>query len=557
MTALGAFAALGGAGCGADDQSGAPTQGDLTVGARGAEVRELHEYLSRYGYYPNEQLASNHPAWRPTVARPPADNDLFDTDTRDAVSALQQNLSLPVTGLLDAATRDAIHAPRCGVPDNVAQLDPADKFARYSSWQGRLSITWKIIENTVPASIGLNNMINISQSAVNKWQAATSATFSRQPGGPGTPNANISIQFTALGGNRPDLGSTSGATIQLDSQASWKEAGGVQDLESVVLHHLGHALGLNHSGNGFTNTGGVVMYPLLKRNNAVLYTDDEVGASSLYDTYPQLPGKAFDIGVGKDNSAWIITRTPLAGTNEFTIAKFNGTDWVSCTDFAGAKRIAVDPTGKPWVVNSAGNIFRRTTNSPTSGSFQFVGGLAAKDIAISQENGYVYAIQAGAGNQQVFKFTPKYVNGVLTDSWDVVPGSPYANRVSAGAYGGPWLVDEYGSTFRQLTYNSWEQVSGRVFDIAVGCEKVGGPATLMGIDYAWSVASSSGQVSLAAWDDQPATSVGLGAPLIKGWVTGNQWTPLGAAGTSMALAVGPNAQPWIVNNNGDIFRSAR
>src|SRR5262245_33038576 len=85
------------AACGGEDDAGSSGPSlperlqtlnqDLTIGSTGDDVRAVHEYLTRYGYFPNAQLAHDFPSWRPLVKEPPADLAVFDRRTADAVSA--------------------------------------------------------------------------------------------------------------------------------------------------------------------------------------------------------------------------------------------------------------------------------------------------------------------------------------------------------------------------------------------------------------------------------------------------------------------------------------
>src|SRR5512139_192346 len=45
----------------------------LGLGAQGKEVKAVYDYLRRFGYYQNEELAEHYPDWTPAVSREPAD----------------------------------------------------------------------------------------------------------------------------------------------------------------------------------------------------------------------------------------------------------------------------------------------------------------------------------------------------------------------------------------------------------------------------------------------------------------------------------------------------
>src|SRR6185503_19947166 len=86
-------------------------------GGSGSVVRAVQAYLTRYGYFPNEHLARQHPRWRPIVTDGPI-ADICDERTALAVRQLQRHSSLAETGIVDEATRALLRLPRCGNPDS-------------------------------------------------------------------------------------------------------------------------------------------------------------------------------------------------------------------------------------------------------------------------------------------------------------------------------------------------------------------------------------------------------------------------------------------------------
>jgi len=65
------------------------------------------------------------------------------------------------------------------------------------------------------------------------------------------------------------------------------------------------------------------------------------------------------------------------------LIKWNGSGWDGSDGFA--LRIAVGPTGNPWVVTNANTIYRHSTNSPFSGSWELLPDHAY-DIGIGPGN---------------------------------------------------------------------------------------------------------------------------------------------------------------------------
>ncbi len=68
----------------------------------------------------------------------------------------------------------------------------------------------------------------------------------------------------------------------------------------------------------------------------------------------KMPGAARDIDA-KNGHVWIIGTTAVG--NDYEILKLAGSSWTRVD--GAARRIAVEKSGIPWVVNSAGRIYRR------------------------------------------------------------------------------------------------------------------------------------------------------------------------------------------------------
>jgi hypothetical protein len=105
-------------------------------------------------------------------------------------------------------------------------------------------------------------------------------------------------------------------------------------------------------------------------------------------SWQHVDGCATDIGVGNNNSVWIVGCT--VGRNGYHIRKWTGTGWQTLGD-AGME-IAVSPSGIPWVVAEDGAIFKRNGNT-----WQHVDGCA-KDIGVGNNNSiWVLGCKPGGG----------------------------------------------------------------------------------------------------------------------------------------------------------------
>jgi hypothetical protein len=546
---LGAVLAGSAVGCIDDGSADAPTServrsldADLAIGSSGEDVRALNESLADWGYYPNATLGRDFPAWRPIVARGPADPSVFDEQTRTAVLALQRKSGLTQTGVVDAETRAAMRERRCGVPDGLPTDDASDKFSMINGGLGRRNLTWKI--GQLSGTMDFASTSAAAASAFSYWAAQGSGVSFTQITS-GTPN--IMVQFGALS-NPNVLGQCNGQTITMNSLLPWNNVNGSSnDLQSPLIHEIGHALGLNHAA-----WSSAKMYPFVGSNRS-LWIDDTVAASALYDIYTQVPGAAKDVGIGANGDVWVIGTNAMGGGN-FGIFKYNPATngWTQTTDGSAAVRIAVMPDGRPVVVQASGAIWIRSTNSPTVGGFSQLNGLAT-DVGVGG-NGEIWITNKTAvnGGFQVAKFNG---SGFTASNGGAV-------KVSVSASGIPWIVAASGQVFRHTnnsaTSGSWEAISGSLNDIGVGPDHPLLSGATTSIPFVWSVATNgSGYANLSAWAEQPFMAFGAGSdvPLAKGWLSGIAVS--GGGGPNSAVAVDPTGQPWLIDNFGNIFRSVR
>ncbi len=514
---------------------------DLTIGSAGDEVAALHEYLTQFGYFPNPELAKHYPRWRPAVSTLPAFDSQFDDQTAAAVRRLQVNNGLEPTGIVDAPTRELLARWRCGVPDNMVPLDPSDKFSTYS-----------VSSNTFVHNFFMDvpfptNLMNLSAAQFATAMRNAKTTWMQQSslimGGAADFGAGTRMSFADIGSVLAGLTDDGGVIpgdcgngfcrIQFSSTRNWL----FTDFESVALHEMGHALGLDHSS--FPNT---VMAP--STGGRVLAPDDVLAVSTLWDSYWQTPGVAIDIGAGADGSVWAL------GTDNRPY-KWNGAGWDQDRINRTAVRIAVDPAGIPFVVTSSNQIIRRQSNNPFADDWNPPEPGLAIDIGIGR-NGDRWIVGT---DQRVYKFQG--------GDWTPVLAFATARRISVSPAGRPWIVTTTGG-IQNLSNNdpitgTWQTLPGTGQDIAVG---PGGNGPTRGEDGA--VFKTDGG-NLLVWNEQPALSgpAQSDAPAASGWRIAG-YNRQGSGGDANALplgsnlvAVGQNGRPWVIGTNGAIFTTFR
>lgn len=499
---------------------------DLGVGSQGDAVRVVQDYLKQYGYFPNSELARKYPKWRPMIGSTPPQWGVYDELTSKAVRHFQIQMGIPETGVVDERTRTTMQLPRCGHPDGLPE-DPSEKYALQGSKWNASTLTWKLLNTN---DVTLAQAQAAVTAAFASWAHVTSLTFQQTTGTP-----DIAIQFAAIDGASGILGQTFypnfGGDMTLDTAETWTVASSTPsdqiDLQTVVVHELGHALGISHS-----SLFGTVMYPAYVSQFRDLMPDDKVAVSAIYDTWEALPGCAKDIGVGPwATIVYVIGCDVQSGG--FSINSWTeGTGWTAMG--GGAVRVAAS-IARPWVVNSVGNIYRRN-----SGVWEQVPGCATDIAAGGLEDGtqrpeevWVTGCGTVSGGFSIHKW-----NG---SGWVTATGGIGAVRIAADQFGKPWIVDSSGRVFRRTTDDplngSWELLSGSATDIGVADP-----------NYAWSTGSTAvgGGFPIQVWDEQTAIS---GAPARRDWVQ----VPGGA--TQISVEFG--ARPWIVNSSGQIFRALR
>ena len=147
-------------------------------------------------------------------------------------------------------------------------------------------------------------------------------------------------------------------------------------------------------------------------------------------------GAGTDIASGADGSLWVIGTNPVSG---------GGGIWVYANPWVqpyggGGKRIAVDPSGQPWIVNSNHQIF----------CHNMVGWVlipgAANDIGVGA-NGEVWVIGTNAvgGGFGIYTWSG---GCTAVGSWSEIPGGGVA--ISVGTDGLPFVVNSSGQIYERL-----------------------------------------------------------------------------------------------------------
>jgi peptidoglycan hydrolase-like protein with peptidoglycan-binding domain len=441
---------------------------DLARGSTGPEVAALTGYLKTYGYFPNAELQSQYPAWRPMVASAPSDSEVFDANVEQALKSFQKTMNLKQTGVFDAGTRAVVALPRCGVPDGIEQLDTSDKWA--ADWLSGNSIppaiTWWLSNTDGDlTTAAINNDITNMETL---WQQYSAYTFQHRQTTP-----MVTVSFANLGSNTNALttGSISlnNVSVQLNSVKNWTDNGAPNtnqiDLPSVVLHQLGHALGLEHSAYS-----SAAMYPSFGNNQVkrTLGTDDVEAIAAVSPVWTSLgtppPGaavRAVSNAHVNGPSIWALSGTTAGG---YQIWEMDG-GWYQHP--GGAVRIAVNPTSngnQPWVINDQNQVFRWNWSIQ---NWDYIPACAT-DIGIGTDDSvWVIGCTAIDGGYQIFKYNGDAACG-SGNCWTMSDGA--GTQVSVGpatptsSVPVPWVINSYGVFTRgsadPTASGTWSQLPG-------------------------------------------------------------------------------------------------
>lgn len=559
---VGWFALMLSAGCGAEapannvasaytgDDSSAllakPLAADLNVGSRGAEVRAVYDALHTHGYFPNADLQDRYPAWRPLVADAPSAADVFDAHTAAAVSAFQRNAGLPETGVVNAETWTALGGQYCGVPEGILRPGGSEKYDFGNGKWDKPVVVWRV--NSVTNS-GLTKDVVRTQVGIafNKWHAAATELSFREATSSDIPDIEISFGArdgdVAGHGNFPDDGGNDkGGDIIIDNTNRVWTTGtplsGQTSLTMVLIHEIGHAIGLAHSTNPTSVMRGDGEDPLTHTFNTDLKEDDKAAIRTLYSTWHQDSGLANvqDIASGGDGTdddaapeVWAVAGTAVAGG--FRVYRRDPNGWQEAIS-GGAVGISVDSLGRPWIVQNNGDIYRYTASiaNAADAKWEHVEGCAV-DIGASgtaKDAGSVWRIGCDG---LIYRWKVSTSNVKVSGPWsEGIPGG--ISRIAVDESTNAWVVADDQTIWRSDSTLHWEQMPGNPvgtpFEPALGLDVGVGPK-----NYAYVVGGD--QIGYT-WDQQAAGTKELPAVQRYDWI--------GIGGGLLRIAVGKAGAVW-------------
>ncbi len=223
---------------------------------------------------------------------------------------------------------------------------------------------------------------------------------------------------------------------------------------------------------------------------------------------------ARSIAAGPNGDAWMVGRAPsVPGLPDAPI--FHAPDGLTWGQVAGAAvKVAVSPSGTPWVLNASGALYQQVNGAWTVMN----AGLCLSDVAVGAKT-YAIGCAPATGDKSIYTLTP-------TNTWAFVASDALkAVKIAASANGAVYALDKSGK-LHQLADGDWEDAgAGRCLGAIAA-----GPNALL--------ATGCG----AATADAPLYyKVGSGV-----------WTALTGAGVN--VAVSPDDTPWILNAAGQVSK---
>ena len=186
---------------------------------------------------------------------------------------------------------------------------------------------------------------------------------------------------------------------------------------------------LRWSGTAWENIPGTASRIAVDGEGAawVVTSEGQIYKYDIATRYWQLkPGTAKEIGIGGDGSIFIIGTNAVQGGYDISKWDWSTANWKPVS--GGAVKIAVEPSGNPWIVDNSGNVFRYTGSAWE----QKPGTL--KDIGIGA-NGTIWCT---GPNDAIYKWDGS--------NWQGQSGG--ASWVSVAPDGNAWVVNAGGEVWR-------------------------------------------------------------------------------------------------------------
>ncbi len=242
----------------------------------------------------------------------------------------------------------------------------------------------------------------------------------------------------------PLNGGSSAGDIVFNSNIAWK-IGSNYDLETVALHEIGHALGMDHSA--LTNA---VMYAYYNGVNEMVTSDDIAGIDSIYGAVPADTGGHNSVATAQNITSMINPSTLQIADSGLNLGPLNGgsdAQYFTATVPAGGNgsmTVGMQTTNLSLVspsitvYNSAGKIL---TGAALPNSYGGTASVTINGVTAGQQ--YYYAVHTNGGSASAGAF------GLLVNfGWETqspIP-PPYSVVTAKQSQGGATEQETQGPT---------------------------------------------------------------------------------------------------------------
>lgn len=170
----------------------------------------------------------------------------------------------------------------------------------------------------------------------------------------------------------------------------------------------------------------------------------------------QISGAKLDIRMGRDiavNANGTVWTIGGEATPNATIQRLVGSSLV--TQPGSAVRIAVDPSGNAWIVNSNGDLYH-WEKTGTSAEAWVLSSLKAMDVAAGA-SGAVWAVG-----------TDHRIMELRDGTWTAISGA--GDRIAVDPAGNPWVTNASHDVWH-YTGKGWISIPGKAQDVAVAPDR--------------------------------------------------------------------------------------
>ncbi|KAI4328310.1 hypothetical protein L6164_020673 [Bauhinia variegata] len=248
----------------------------ITIGTKLGGLSKIKEFLDLLGYI-NSVLGLI--------------DDIFDDVLQLAVKNYQTTYGLNATGALDFDTLQHMSYPRCGLADIVNNKTTMNTTEPTHWWiEGKTEFTYGFFPNaSMLTGIADNDTRGVVKDAFGRWSNVTRLNFTESK----YNVSDILVVFTELDGKGAVVGGSEGnytihfGYLFLDKEEQWvlpseNKTDEAIDFESVVMHQIGHLLGLEHS-----TAEDSIMYPSILPSNKSKTSFDDNDIERIEKLYPR------------------------------------------------------------------------------------------------------------------------------------------------------------------------------------------------------------------------------------------------------------------------------